>query len=435
MSVFLILIASALLLINVVSARPSQPIAAVLEIKGGIGPATQDFVERSLHQAQDHNARVVVLQMDTPGGLSKSMRGIIKAILASPIPVMTYVAPSGARAASAGTYILYASHIAAMAPGTNLGAATPVSIGSTDQQNDKKKAQKKTASQLKAINDAKAYIRGLAQLRGRNVKWAERAVSHAASLSAQEALKMNVIDVIVKNIPELLNKVNGRTVSVRGQQQALKTRNLTLKMIHPDWRTKFLSVITDPSVAYILLMAGFYGLFFEFMNPGYVLPGVVGGICLLVALYALQLLPINYAGLGLIILGLVFIVAEAFLPSFGALGIGGVIAFVIGSVLLIRIDVVAFGIPWELIAGVAAVSLIFFLGVLHLALRARRRKVVSGAKGMVGQQGVVIMRGKDPWVKVAGELWQIANPENLSDGQVIIIVAMEGLSLRIKVKE
>lgn len=246
---------------------------------------------------------------------------------------------------------------------------------------------------------------------------------------------MNVINVIAKNIPALLNKVNGKTVSVRGKNQTLRTAGLMIKVIHPDWRTKFLTVITDPSVAYILLMIGFYGLFFEFANPGFIIPGVAGGICLLLALYAFQLLPINYAGLGLIVLGLAFIIGEAFLPSFGALGIGGVIAFVIGSIMLIRTDVAAYGIPWELIAGIAGMTVLFFLGVLRMAFRARRRRVVSGAEGMVGLHGVVVMRDGRPWAKVAGELWQIANLEGLSEGQVIIVVALEGLTLRVKIEE
>lgn len=430
----LILAAGTLLLFNAMAAKTAGGVAAVLEVKGAIGPATQDFIEQGLKKASSEQARVIVFQLDTPGGLSKSMRGIIKAILASPIPVISYVAPSGARAASAGTYILYASHIAAMAPGTNLGAATPVNLGSPNSK-DNKQSKQQSASQLKAINDSKAYIRSLAQLRGRNVQWAENAVSQAASLSAQEALKKNVINLIAKDIPTLLNKIDGQVVQLVNKKEVLQTKNLVIKNVKPNWRTRFLSVITDPSIAYILLMAGFYGLFFEFMNPGYVLPGVTGAICLLVALYALQLLPINYVGLGLIILGLIFIVAEAFLPSFGALGIGGVIAFVIGSVMLIRADIPGFGIPWELIAGIAVISLLFFLGVLQLALRARRRKIVSGAEAMIGQQGRIVFRDGEVWVFVMSELWKVKNPEHLSDGQVIIVEAIEGLSLRVKPKE
>lgn len=415
--------------------------AAVMDIDGAIGPAVQDFIHRGLEKAVKQGARVAILRIDTPGGLSKSMRGIIKDILSSPIPVISYVAPSGARAASAGTYILYASHIAAMAPGTNLGAATPVQIGTPGGANDKKdKAAKKkkaakTATEQKAINDAKAYIRSLAQLRGRNVQWAEKAVSQAESLSAKEALKLNVINVVAKNIPDLLQQINGRKVLVLGNEERLKTTGLTVHEILPDWRSKFLAVITDPSVAYILLMIGFYGLFFEFANPGFIIPGVAGAICLLLALYAFQLLPINYAGLGLILLGLAFIVGEAFMPSFGALGIGGVIAFVIGSIMLIRTDEVGFTLPIKLIIGVSVVTLLFFLGVLSLAFRSHRRKVVSGRESMVGRPGIIVMQQDQLWVKVEGELWKVESSEPLQPGQRVIVTDMKGLVLQVKTGE
>lgn len=421
-----------------------QPtIAALLEIKGGIGPAFQDYIHRGLNKAQKDNARVVILQIDTPGGLSKSMRGIIKDILASPIPVISYVAPSGARAASAGTYILYASHVAAMAPGTNLGAATPVSLGAPtpgkgDKNKKNNKSQKgkakgaKSASELKALNDARAYIRGLAQLRKRNVKWAESAVTKAESLSALEALKLNVINFVAKDIPQLLQKVNGMVVSVKGQAATLKTGNLTVKVYPQDWRTKFLAVITDPSVAYILLMVGIYGLFFEFANPGYVLPGVVGAIAMLVALYALQLLPISYAGLGLIILGVVLIVSEAFVPSFGALGIGGIISFLIGSIMLMKTEAVGFTLPLQLIIGVTVASGLFFFVILHMVFRSRRRPVVSGRRGMVGHEGVVVKNERGLWVDVEGELWKVESAQPLQAGQRIVVESVSGLVLHVK---
>lgn len=414
--------------------NPSQT-AILLEIKGGIGPATQEFIRNGLAKAAEQQAQVVILQIDTPGGLSKSMRGIIKAILASPVPVITYVAPSGARAASAGTYILYASHVAAMAPGTNLGAATPVSIGGapgpgrTKEKEGKNKTKKPSAAKQKALNDARAYIRSLAQLRHRNVKWAEQAVTKAESLSAEEAVKLNVVNFIAKNISALLQKADGMKVNVQGQIETLHTSHLTLKHILPGWRSKFLAVITDPSVAYILLMIGFYGLFFEFANPGFIVPGVVGGIALLLALYAFQLLPINYAGLALILLGIVFIIAEAFVPSFGALGIGGVISFVIGSILLLKTDMLQYRIPLYLVIIVSVVSAAFFLLVLNMALRSHRRPVVSGSESVVGQRGKITISNGIMWTRIHGERWQCKSDTPLQEGQEIIVKAVSGLTL------
>src|SRR5688500_6172604 len=297
----------------------------VVPVEGAIGRASADFVRRALARAEKDKAQLVVLQMDTPGGLDTSMREMIKHILASPVPVATYVAPSGARAASAGTFILYASHHAAMAPGTNLGAASPVSIGGggTGQKDDKKDSGVDTMTK-KVTNDAVAYIRSLAQLRGRNADWGEKAVREAVSLPAEEAVKLKVIDHVAKDVPDLLKKLG------KGNAQIVQ--------VEVDWRTKILAVITNPSVAYILILLGIYALIFEFTNPGLILPGVVGAICILLALYSFNLLPVNYAGLALMLLGIAFMVAEAFLPAFGSLGIGGLITFVLGSMSLIATD-------------------------------------------------------------------------------------------------
>ncbi|HEX7972124.1 MAG TPA: nodulation protein NfeD, partial [Thiobacillus sp.] len=316
----------------------------VLTVQGAISPASADYLLRGLAKAAADKANLVVVEMDTPGGLDTAMRDIIKAILASPVPIATYVSPKGARAASAGTYILYASHIAAMAPATNLGAATPIELmpSAPDRPDAAQPTDAKPSEKLagdprmrKAVHDAAAYIRSLAELRGRNADWAERAVREAVSLSASEALALNVIDLVAVDLGDLLRQLHGRAVKVDNRTLTLDTRAATIERVMPDWRNRLLAVIGDPSIAYILMLLGIYGLIYEFANPGMLLPGVAGGICLLLGLFALQVMSISYAGLALMLLGIVLMISEAFVPSFGALGLGGVTAFVIGSVMLI----------------------------------------------------------------------------------------------------
>ncbi len=409
-----------------VSAQTAPPVF-VVPLEGAIGPASADFVGRAIKRAAKDKAQLVVVRMDTPGGLDTSMRELIKDILASPVPVATFVAPSGARAASAGTFILYASHFAAMAPGTNVGAASPVAIGGPPQKEEKKGKEKSSdpvdTMTRKITNDAVAYIRGLAQMRGRNADWGERAVREAASLPAQEALKLKVIDYVAVDVPDLLKKLGKADAPV--------------VEVAVDWRTKVLGVITHPAIAYIMILLGIYALIFEFTNPGLVLPGVVGTICLLLALYAFHLLPVNYAGLALIVLGIAFMVAEAFFPAFGSLGVGGLIAFVIGSVILFdEAALPGFEIPYGLIAGVAAASAAFLFFVVGVAVRNRRRPVVSGREYLVGAPAEALEDfDAEGWARVQGETWRVRSAAPVRRGQRLRVKAIDGLVLTVEVEQ
>jgi membrane-bound serine protease (ClpP class) len=444
------------------SAAPAR--VTLLTIDGAIDPASADYVARGIARAAQNGSELVVLQMDTPGGLDTSMRVIIKAILNSPVPVASYVAPGGARAASAGTYILYASHIAAMAPGTNLGAATPVQLGGgggeaepeparapapgKNAKNAKpakgaakdaaKDAAKEGAQPLsgsamtrKHVNDASAYIRGLAQMRGRNVEWAERAVREAVSLPAPEALKLGVIEYVAPDVPALLAQLDGKRVAALGQQRQLHTKNATLIDARPDWHARLLAVIANPSIALLLMTVGVYGLIFEFASPGYTVPGVVGAICLLLAMYALQLLPLNYAGLALILLGIAFMVAEAFLPSFGALGMGGVVAFVAGALILVDTDLPGYGVSLPLVVMLAVASALLLAALAGMALKTRRRRAVGD--GLIGStaQLVSVESAHEGWARVRGETWRVVAHFPLRAAQKVRVVARDGLVLEV----
>ncbi len=420
--------------------------AVVLDIDGAIGPATTLYLRQGFAAAVRRNAAVIVLEINTPGGLDSAMRDIIGDMLASPIPVIAYVHPSGARAASAGTYILYASQLAAMTPGTHLGAATPVQLGGgrqplgggggSDRGKDKDSAKDSEAPAdamtAKTVNDAVAYIRGLAELQGRNEEWAERAVRQAATLTAAAALKLGVIEIIAPDVRDLLSQADGRIVKLQGGAVRLETAGLRINPIAPDWRAQLLAVITNPNVAYILLLIGFYGILFEFFNPGTIASGVIGAIALLTALFALNLMPINFAGLALIGLGVALMVAEAFTPSFGILGIGGAAALALGSLFLFE-DVPGFtvSIPVILTATVAS-ALIVLIG-LAAALRAHRRKIVTGEPALLGSHGQVLeWAGGHGQVLVHGERWQAHAATALAAGQRVRVKGRDGLDLLVE---
>lgn len=417
--------------------------AVVLHIDGAIGPASADYLAWGLAKARERGAAIVVLRMDTPGGLDTSMRDMIREIIASPVPVATYVAPGGARAASAGTYVIYASHVAAMAPGTNLGAATPVQVGGTpalpQEQPDRAPgkdgntpASPASKTEAKAINDAVAYIRALAELRGRNADWGERAVREAVSLDSRRALAEQVVDIVARDVADLLAQADSRTVTVAGVPVILRTHGLALEDIRPDWRHRLLAVVTNPNIALILMMVGIYGLIFEFMNPGVLYPGVIGGISLLVALYALAVLPVNYAGLALILLGVTLMGAEAFAPSFGILGIGGGAAFLLGGMILIDTEAPGFGVSLPLLVGLAVASLAFALLVVRMALSARRRRIVSGREEMIGTVGVVQdWSGSRGHVFVHSERWRGVSDAPLQPGDRVRTTKIEDLTLTV----
>ena len=425
----------------------------VLEIDGAIGVATSDYLSSGLEHAESVNAELVILNMDTPGGLVSSMRDMVQEILGSAVPVVTYVTPAGARADSAGTYILLASHVAAMTPTTHLGAATPVSLGGGDAtpddssdptedesgeeaaEEDEKKpeAQSGTAMERKVLNDAIAYIRGLAERYGRNADWAEEAVREAATLTAREALEQNVIEFIAEDQEDLLQQLDGYEVKVQSETVALATDDVSVENFEPNWRIKILTVISNPEIVLLLGMIGLYGLMYEGWNPGAIVPGVVGIICLLIAAYALQVLPVNYAGVALIIVGLALMTAEAFAPSFGALGLGGIAAFVFGAIMMFDSDIPGFGISIAFVISIAVLAALLMIWLVSYVLKLRRRGVVSGRESIVGGIGTALLdfdgEGK---VWLEGEAWSARSTMPIEKDQEVVVIAMDGLVLDVK---
>lgn len=398
-----------------------------IKINGAINPPVAGFIKESIEKTQEKGGQALVISLDTPGGLDTSMRDIVKNIMDATVPVIVYVSPSGARAASAGSIILMASHIAAMAPGTNVGAAHPVSIG---------KEQPDKTMMKKVENDAVAYSRSIAMKKGRNVEWAAKAVIESASITAKDALEKNVIDVVAESMDDLLVKINGRTVETRTGKVTLKTKGMKTTEIEMPFKYKFLSYVSDPNVAYLLMMAGIYGILFELYSPGAIFPGVIGGMSLILALYAFQTIPISFAGLALIMLGIIFFILEIKIVSHGLLGIAGIASIVIGSVMLIDVPSSALSISWKTILVVAATSALFVFGVLAYAVKAQIAKVKTGMEGLIGEMGIaktdIVGKGK---VAVHGELWDAKSNVPVKTGEEVVVAGIEGLIIEVKRKE
>ncbi|WP_240922065.1 nodulation protein NfeD [Oleiagrimonas sp. C23AA] len=434
--------------VSVIASPVSAPtdsagFAARIRIDGAIGPAMAEYMQRALRQAQADGARVVVLELDTPGGLSSSMRHMISAVLASPLPVIGYVAPGGARAASAGTYLLYACPLAAMAPTTHLGAATPIRMGARTPMPDASEAASSStaakpsadAEQTKTANDAVAYIRSLAQRHGRNAAWAEKAVRGAATLTADEALRANVINLLADNAQQLLAKADGRKVALASGTVTLHTAGLSVRDYAPGWRSRFLGVITNPTIAYLLLLAGIYGLVLEGFHPGAMLPGIAGGIALLIGLYALQMLPVDYAGLALMALGVALVIGEVLSAGIGAMGVGGVIAFVLGSIMLFDRDVPGFGVDVGVIAGIAVCAIATLGAIIWFVVRARHRRKASGDDVLLDARGPLLQAlpaGGQSWAMIRGERWRVTGDAALAAGAEVRVLARDGLVLRVE---
>ncbi len=422
----IIIVISIILSLNIssYSIENKKPEVLVITINGVINPVAAEYIGKSIKKASEMHAEALIIELDTPGGLDASMRSIVKDIIGSNIPVIVYVSPSGARAASAGVFITMAGHIAAMSPGTNIGAAHPVAIG---QKMDEAVVEK-------AVSDAAAYIRSIAEQRGRNIQWAEDAVRKSVSATETEALKNNVIDLIAKDINALLSAIDGKKVKTIAEDKILKTANAKITKHEIGLRHKILNLISDPNIAYMLMLLGFYGLFFELTNPGAIFPGVFGAICLILAFYAFQMLPVNYAGLLFIILGIILFVLEAMITSYGLLSIGGIISLVLGSLMLFESPLPALRLSLSVVLPAAIVTALFFVITFRLAYRAYKRKPITGTEGLIGMEGIAKteITPDGGMVVVHGEFWSAYSGDLIHKDEKVIVEDVKGLKVRVR---
>ena len=418
-----VLLGFATLLSSAATVRAAVPVASI-EMDSAITPVTVRLLTTALDRAQSEGAQALIVQLNTPGGLERSMRSMVQTILGSPIPVIVYVAPTGARAASAGVFITMAAHVAAMAPATNIGAAHPVAVGGTMDKEMTRKVE----------NDAAAFARTIATERGRNAEWAEKAVRSSVSATEREAVKLKVVDLVAESVPDLLAKVDGRTVKTSKGSMTLATRDAPVKIIEVRFRDRFLALISDPNIAYLLMMAGMLGIFFELSNPGSILPGIIGGICLILAFFAFQSLPVNWAGLLLLLFGIVLLIVEIKVVSHGVLTIGGVIAMLLGSLMLYDSpDITGIRLSWFVIVPTVGTTagLVFF--AVSMGIRALYRPSVIGSAAMVGRLGVTrTALQPDGQVLIDGELWRAVSPDaGVGAGEPVQVTAIDGLTLTV----